>query len=156
MDFATADGKLFSCSCERGLSALIEPFSASKSNLTRRITETCKLQAWGSLAQLLLYNELLCTLITGKGDGSQAGGSLDRTPRVGQGPRHNTQTRVDAGRPTTQCGESGRPKAKEETEATWVETIACARGKVSVCLGVTCQQASVAGSFYSRRPHGHP
>ena len=36
MDFAIADGKLFSCSCERGLSALIEPFSASKSNLTRR------------------------------------------------------------------------------------------------------------------------
>ena len=36
MDFAIADGKLFSCSCERGLSALIEPFSASKSNLSRR------------------------------------------------------------------------------------------------------------------------
>ena len=27
----------------------------NKSNLTRRITETCKLQAWGSFAQLLLY-----------------------------------------------------------------------------------------------------
>ena len=54
MDFATADGKLFSCSCERGRSLLstrrIESFSASKSNLTRRITdENCKLQAWGSL-----------------------------------------------------------------------------------------------------------
>ena len=36
MDFAIADGKLFSCSCERGMLALIEPFSASKSNLTRR------------------------------------------------------------------------------------------------------------------------